>query len=445
MWTVMGNYKCPDGDIQCERCGRCLQVCPTYRHHRIETFSPRGRLDLIRAVTSGELTPGRRYEEAMKSCLQCLACSDVCPKGVDVSGKILAAKSKIIDDSLDFMQIFERMILKVLASRRLFAMIIKVLAQMQRFFPVRRADTVRHLPMFLPKMIAGKQIPRFSRKSIHKTFPPVNDPPAGIPRAGRVVFFIGCFFGCVDTRPAMATVRVLCENGFQVLIPEDQACCGAPAHLGGYPDMARAAALKNLDVLQGDDPIVTICATCGNFLKNEYPLLFGNNPAARAKAAAVAERICDIHQFLADLPSFAPGRFPVYRRVTIHDPCHLNKGMHISGEIRRMLRSLPGIEIREMDNPDNCCGGGGLCALENHDLSGKLGKMKVDAILDSGADLTVTPCPGCLLQIRNHMTTNSGGIPSVHPIELAAETYGPLIRNQGAENKKHLFCRKTPP
>ena len=66
-------------DIQCERCGRCLTVCPVYQQTRIETFSPRGRLELIRAVSTGELTPGDRYRQSIQSCLQCLACLNACP------------------------------------------------------------------------------------------------------------------------------------------------------------------------------------------------------------------------------------------------------------------------------------------------------------------------------------------------------------------------------
>ncbi|MGN1038857.1 MAG: 4Fe-4S dicluster domain-containing protein, partial [Mailhella sp.] len=76
----------------CEYCGRCLSVCPSYRHHLIETFGPRARIDLARAVSSGELTPGRRYHDSIKSCMQCLACTEICGKGVDGAQIILDAR-----------------------------------------------------------------------------------------------------------------------------------------------------------------------------------------------------------------------------------------------------------------------------------------------------------------------------------------------------------------
>ena len=77
----------------CEYCGRCLSVCPSYKHYLVETFGPRARIDLARAVASGELNPGERYHESIKSCMQCLSCTEICGKGVDGAQIILDARS----------------------------------------------------------------------------------------------------------------------------------------------------------------------------------------------------------------------------------------------------------------------------------------------------------------------------------------------------------------
>ena len=68
----------------CIRCGRCLPVCPTYSQTQLETFSPRGRLNLLRAVEDGklDLTPG--VEEHLYHCLDCRACNTVCPPGLPI-------------------------------------------------------------------------------------------------------------------------------------------------------------------------------------------------------------------------------------------------------------------------------------------------------------------------------------------------------------------------
>ena len=98
------------GGPSCEYCGRCLSVCPSYKNSLVETMGPRARIDLARAVESGELVPGPRYHASIKSCLQCLACTEICGKGVDGAQIILDARLAEGDGELTFGRRVERFV-----------------------------------------------------------------------------------------------------------------------------------------------------------------------------------------------------------------------------------------------------------------------------------------------------------------------------------------------
>lgn len=428
-------------DAQCERCGRCLRLCPSYQNQGIETFSPRGRLYLIRAVKNGEISPGLRYMASMESCLQCMACTYSCPKGVKAAALIRQEKTQLIKRTPSLRTAVERIFLTmVLSNRHAIYGVTALLSRVQRLFVTEHSSQVRHLPMFLPEILAGRTVPLLSRRPFFAQFPEKSAPPPGIRERGSVILYTGCFFGYADTGPVRAALVLLRQNGYHVRIPKNQTCCGAPSLLGGYPEIARKSAEKNLEALDGNEPVITLCATCGNCLKNDYHALFscnladmGSRPASCSstleKALTLSERVVDINKFLADQPKLTLGITPVKEKVTIHDPCHLNRGLGVSEEMRYLLKRVPELEIHEMANSDACCGGGGLCALKNPGLSCTLGTTKAESILDTRADIAATPCPGCLLQISNSLSPKGSHIKTIHPVELMAGTFEHCQRN----------------
>jgi glycolate oxidase iron-sulfur subunit len=419
---------CHDPGPACERCGRCLSVCPVYRDARIETLSPRGRLDLIRAVVQNEIQPGQRYESAIHSCLQCLGCTDACPKGVDAAGSIRTEKARMTSGSKDVGMKLEAMGLKLALEHRPFlsrAMRILSLVRLKPETPPdsRNEPVIRHLPLFLPQALAGRSIPDLFISHRADEWPEVIDPPAHRSVKGEVLLFTGCFFGFLDTRPLVAAIRVLGENGIRIRIPRSQACCGAPASLSGHAGLLDKSCRKNLAALAGQAPVLTLCATCGNTLKNEYPDRFRRDPVLGILAERLSRRVQDINEYLAELDHFISGPTPLDQRAAIHLPCHLNRGMHAGTGVEAFLKRLPGLDVQMLDGADECCGGGGLCALKNPDLSRTLGHKKARAVQQSHCDLVTTPCPGCLLQIRSHLGMSGSRIRAVHPVELAARTW----------------------
>lgn len=413
---------------QCERCGRCLSVCPVYRDARIETVSPRGRLDLIRAVGKKEIQPGQRYESAIHSCLQCLGCTDACPKGVDAAGAILAEKARMMAQSKTAGLKLEAWGLKLaLGHRPLLARSMRILdlvcLRPKTSSDGRNDPVIRHLPLFLPQALGGRPIPDLFPSHRADHWPAVIEPPDHRSAKGEVLLFTGCFFGFLDTRPLAAAIRVLGENGIRIRIPRSQACCGAPASLSGHAGLLDKSCRQNLAALDGQMPVLTLCATCGNTLKNEYPARFRKEPRLGILAEKLSRRVQDMDEYLAGLDHFITGPIPLNQRAVIHLPCHLNRGMHAGTGAKAFLKRLPGLDVRLLDGADECCGGGGLCALKNPDLSRTLGHKKARAVRQSHSNLVTTPCPGCLVQIRAHLGRSGSRIRAVHPVELAARTW----------------------
>ena len=491
--------------VQCEHCGRCLEVCPTYQALRTETMSARGRWDLIAGAVSGELQPGPRYYESLSLCLNCMACSAMCPKGVDVEHMVREAKAKFPRRPLD-VYLNRAVFAAVLLNRSLLRGLLRLLAGIRAFvrdarpspsissiastapnitvapitspisstapqdevtisssvIPVktgiqkdfldtgfRRYDErspeiqlggavpgkglSRHLPLFVTDLLHGLAIPRISGKSLFRLFPERIAAAKDVPGRGKVTYFVGCFNALVDTAPAEAVIRVLAHNGYGLKIPRGQTCCAAPMLFSGDEAMTRRVMHKNLRVLQGEGPVLVSCATCGSMLRKEYPALAAGEGtgmaaaegAGTAEAAArLARRTVDFVELLARAENLREGRIPVRQRVTIHDPCDLVRGQGVSIEIRQLLKAVPGIEIVEMDHPDRCCGGGGTYSISHPEPAREIGRIKACEILDTGASLVVTACPGCILQIQRVLAADGNPLPVLHPAEVLAYTYG---------------------
>ncbi len=416
----------------CERCGRCLAVCPVYGVERIETLSPRGRLDLISGVQAGEFASGPRYAEALFSCLQCLACVDACPKGVDAAGRILLGRMQSTSAIPKGGRLERTLMAAVLDHRPLVAALARLASGVQRLFPNSETPCSRHLPMFLPDMLAGRRIPEIGGLGLYQGLPEVIPADPDTDFRGQVTFFTGCYFGLVETAPLLAAIRVLCFNGWEVHIPSSQSCCGAVALLAGHADIADRMVVRNLEALAGNGPVVTACATCGRNLKREYPQRFMSEATAvqRQEALDLAERTWDIHEWLDRNGPLRRGRPISHRCVTIHDPCHLARGQGVRGAVRRLLDTVLGVERVEMADADACCGGGGLSGMKRPVLSLAVGAKKIAAIEATGADTVVAGCPGCLIQIRDLLSRKRSRIQAVHPMELLAAACLPKVNKE---------------
>ena len=248
--------------------------------------------------------------------------------------------------------------------------------------------------------------------------------PALTPAAGGPArLTVGLLTGCVQRLafPAVntATVRVLSAEGCDVLAPREQGCCGALALHAGRLDEARAFARRLIDVFDraGVERIAVNAAGCGSSMK-EYGQLLAEDPAYAERARAFSARVRDVSEIVSELgPPRAP-RHPLALRVAYHDACHLAHAQGVRQPPRDLLRSIPGVEIVALAEPEICCGSAGIYNLVEPDAARELGDRKAVHIDAAAPDVIATANPGCMLQMAAAAARLGRPRPIRHPIEL---------------------------
>ncbi|MDF2979692.1 MAG: protein of unknown function cysteine-rich region domain protein [Actinomycetospora sp.] len=402
----------------CVHCGFCLPTCPTYALWGEEMDSPRGRIYLMEMAEKGEIPLEGAFTTHIDRCLGCMACVTACPSGVQYDRLLEATRPQI-----------ERNVRRS-ASDRWFREAIFALFPYKR--RLRAASLVGALYQKLrPKsteMLLAKVPDRFGRLvAMESLLPPVNvrqafrrmpeRTPAVGERRGRVGLLTGCvqdvFFHPVNE----ATARVLAAEGWDVIAPREQACCGALGLHAGREAEAIERAKKLIAVFERAqvDTIATNVAGCGSSMK-EYGELLADDPAWAERAQAFAAKVRDISEVVDEtLADARARRHPIEAKVVYHDACHLGHAQKIRTEPRRVLRAIPGVDLVELPEAEICCGSAGIYNMLQPQAASDLGRRKADNIRGTGADVLVTANPGCLLQIRKYL---EGDLPMLHPIQL---------------------------
>jgi len=245
--------------------------------------------------------------------------------------------------------------------------------------------------------------------------------PARGAKRGSVALVAGCVQRVFFPNVNASTARVLAAEGFDVTVPQGQGCCGALSLHAGRDVEAKAFAAALLDRLWPEDgerfdAIVINAAGCGSTLK-EYGQLLRDDPARAARAEAFAASVKDVNEFLAGVEPQAP-RSPVPLRVAYHDACHLAHAQGIREAPRALLCSIPGLELLEIPDGDQCCGSAGVYNLLEPDSAAEIGRRKVDNVASVAPQLLASANPGCTLQIRSLLSARGIDLPAAHPIEI---------------------------
>ena len=396
-----------DKVFQCMKCGFCMYYCPVYREIHTEPIVARGRNVLAMELLEGASYDWGQLAERYSKCLTCNRCAQFCPAKVDVATITMAARGDIVaHEGLPFAK---KVVFKtLLKSRRLFGLVLRLISAFQWLLP-RSKGTIRHLPLFLSALIKGRQIPEIAKKFLRDQLPEVTSPPPGVATRMRVAFFAGCATDFIFPDIGKKTIDFLTRQGVEVLFPKGQGCCGLPVFGSGDFTTARELADSNVAVfsaLESVDYIVTSCASCGSALKEGYRTFLADTPERERRYAEFSARVKDINEFIVDILKVPKEAFttalPKGTKVTYHDPCHLVRYQKITTQPREILTSLPGVEFVEMREPDRCCGMGGSFNIQYYDLSKQIADHKMSAIADTGADIVVTACPGCMIQLLDN-------------------------------------------
>jgi glycolate oxidase iron-sulfur subunit len=217
-----------------------------------------------------------------------------------------------------------------------------------------------------------------------------------------------------------ATIKLLSSLGYTVITPRNQVCCGAPNMLAGDLAGLKEAARTNVEIFGGYqvDYIVTDCGGCGAELKK-----YGHHLEGDGGAELFSAKTRDISQLLV-MHSEELSRLlkPLPLKVTYHDPCHIAHCQGIRREPRELLKLVPGLEYRELEAADACCGSAGTYNIERPEMSDLILNRKLETIRSSGAEAVVTSNPGCLLQLKKGLADNLPDVGIMHLTELLARS-----------------------
>jgi len=392
--------------LDCVHCGLCLPACPTYEELGNETDSPRGRIYLMRAWAEGRLADAASIVPALDRCLDCRACETACPSGVQY-GHILEEVRGRLSQELPrtFAAKVRRFLLRRVVAHQGRLRVAFRLARLAQVTGLRwLAERLRLVPPAM-RMLGVDVPPAAERRPIQGTFPARGE------RRGTVFLFTGCVMEQLFGRINQRTVELLTANGFEVVVPSDQGCCGALQVHDGDPETARRLARHNLAAFGEDGIIVNNSAGCGAALK-EYGELLGDEAGT-----AFSARCRDISEFLAEHGLTAT---PANRslRAVYDDPCHLCHGQGVRRAPRDLLAQVPGLELVALAGAEDCCGSAGIYNMVQPDLAHGIGARKARALIDSGAEAVVTSNPGCMMQISAHLREQGSPLSVFHIVDL---------------------------
>lgn len=407
---------------KCVHCGFCLPVCPTYVLWGQEMDSPRGRIYLMKLAAEGATQMTPKWVSHFDTCLGCMACMTACPSGVDYGKLIEATRAQI-----------ERNFPRSLAEKRHRRFLFETFTRPDRLRRLR-APLLAYQKSGLQALVRGlgllKLLPKkwgtmealLPRLTSQEVVPEVT-PAVGTKRR-RVGLLLGCvqrqFFSQVNA----ATARVLAAEGYEVVAPQAQTCCGALLVHAGEEAAAIDLARETIDVFEqaNVETIVTNAAGCGSNVK-EYAHLLRDDPEYAERARSFSAKCKDISEVLAELAPCRP-RHPLKLRVAFHDSCHLQHAQGVRSQPRALLTSIPGIEIAEIPEGAICCGSAGIYNLVQPDAANSLGDRKAELISRLGADVVATGNPGCALQLQSSLSRRRQKTPVVHTIQILDASLG---------------------
>lgn len=400
---------------ECVHCGFCLPVCPTYVLWGRETDSPRGRIHLVRLEQQARASSSAALVRHFDTCLGCLACVTACPSGVPYDELLAQVRPDV-----------ERRARRPLGDRLFRAAVFALFphpGRLRRIAPVLRVYQRSGLQQLVRRLGLLRRLPD-RLQALERLAPPVSGtglescPEPRGPVRRRVGLLLGCVQRVFFARVNDATARVLAAEGCAVIVPDAQGCCGALSMHAGRRAEAAGYARRMIDAFESAsvDTIVINAAGCGSAMK-EYPALLADDPAYAERARAFAARCRDISELLVELEPRAE-RHPLPMRVAYHDACHLQHAQGVRQQPRRLLRSIPGVELREIAEAEICCGSAGIYNLLEPEAAAALRDRKTQHVLAADADLVVSANPGCLLQIADGIRQAGREMPVVHLVEL---------------------------
>jgi glycolate oxidase iron-sulfur subunit len=399
----------------CVHCGFCLPACPTYQLWGEEMDSPRGRIYLMRELAEGERI-GPVIQTHIDRCLGCMACVTACPSGVQYDKLIEATRVEVERGTTRSWR--DRLMRQAIFQLFPFPRRLRVATVPLRWYQssgaqnwLRGKRVFERVPALVRTLEAlAPRVPRYER-------PPQVTRAQG-ERRGVVALLTGCVQSVLFSAVNAATVRVLAAEGFEVVVPTGQACCGALSGHAGRAEEAKRFARNAIDVFERHavDAVIVNSAGCGSAMK-QYAHLLRDDGDYGQRAELFSPIVRDVAEFIADTGPRAE-RHPLEMTVAYHDACHLSHAQGVRAQPRALLRQIPGLELREIAEGDICCGSAGVYNLLQPKAAEELGDKKAQNVLATRAELLVAANPGCTMQVAAAFRRAGHELAVAHTVEV---------------------------
>lgn len=375
---------------RCVACGLCLPHCPTYRKTGSEADSPRGRIQLMRAVAQGVLPNNARFKEHIDLCLNCRSCEAACPNSVNYGALVDTSRALHIRKKNHWYTLA-----KLLVRNRALQYALNA-----GIWLLQITGLDRLLKAVMP---AAKRLPAVSRPTIWK-----NLYPATVAKQGEVSLFLGCATNTLDNRTISASIHVLNKLGLDVHIPSTQTCCGSIARQMGDADEAKQLVEQNKFGFSQTMPVISIASGCGAGLKDYMP----------------QHKVQDISTFLLACDWSQSSIQPLPQTVYVQDPCTLRNVMKSHQAVYNLLKKIPEADIQSLPGNAQCCGGAGAYMLSQDTMASQLRQDKITAIQRNQVAILATSNIGCSLHIAAGLRAENLNVTVTHPVQLLAQQMG---------------------
>lgn len=260
--------------------------------------------------------------------------------------------------------------------------------------------------------------------------------PGNLPSANRpqVALFVTCLVDLFRPSVGFATVDLLERAGCEVVVPQNQSCCGQPGYNAGDFPASKTIARQFVANFEGYQYVVAPSGSCIGMVKHHYPRLLAGDPQWESRAQHLAERCFELTTFLVDILAFDPQRLAgTDESVTVcyHDSCAGLRELGVKQQPRALLGGVSALELREMEDTDVCCGFGGTFCAKLPDISREMVDAKLANARATGAGLLLGGDMGCLLNIAGRASREGHAIEVRHIAEVLAGRPGDPAIGQG--------------
>jgi len=376
---------------KCVKCALCKSVCPTYPHIEEEGGFARGRLALAEMLLNGEISETKEAYKHLDQCAMCRRCEWICPNGVEYKEIIVSARDKQDRSFIKEAGLKALDVLQSDAGRKT----VKFLGKVMDKFPFKELKVP--FPTGAVKFMPKPDGKAFSLRG--KTFKAEQE-------KGKLLFFTGCMIDAFYSKTGESVVKLMNRAGWTVIVPEDIKCCGAPHYYSGNISAFEKLKEHNLKEMgkYEFDAIVVACPTCGGALQEDY---------------GIDKKVYDFSEIIFESRLNFKGKG---EKVTFHVPCHSYSAMKVSEKVfYGVIQRVESDELIKGEKDKSCCGFAGLFSITNPKLSEKIQREKIEDINKTGADVVLTSCPGCVLNLTDGVKTYKTGQKVMHLADYLAE------------------------